>query len=101
MGHPLICFFFLIKLGLFRDVKISTASLFHFYFSGVQESKAEVIDISKIFWLARDDVRRAFVRSGFADKRLGENRLLPCPLGTFADSSLTDSNCKKCSAGKL
>ena len=67
----------------------------------MQESKAEVIDISKIFGHEQDDVRNAFVRSGFADKRLGKNRLLPCPLGTFADNSLTDSNCKKCSAGKL
>ena len=92
---------FLIKLCLFREVKTSTPFLLHFYFSGVQENKSEFIDISNVGWNERDNVRETFVQSGFADDRLGKYKLLPCPLGSFVDSSLTDPNCKNCSAGKL
>ena len=92
---------FLIELCLFREVKTSTPFLLHFYFSGVQENKSEFIDIpAELYWLVRDNIRETFVRSGFAD-RLAEYKLLPCPLGTFVDGSLTDPNCKNCSAGKL
>ena len=96
---------FLIELCLFREVKTSTPFLLHFYFSGVQENKSEFIDISELERFVRDHVRETFVRSGFADRfaddELGKYKLLPCPLGTFVDSSLTDPNCKNCSAGKL
>ena len=80
---------------------MSTAFLLHFYFSGVQEKESEAIDISNFFEVERHNVRLAFIRSGFADDRLGRFKLRPCPLGSFADSSLTDPNCKNCSAGKL
>ena len=40
------------------------------------------------------------IQSGFAAGN-GEDKLGPCPLGTFADSSLTHPNCKNCTAGKL
>ena len=80
---------------------MSTVFLLHFYFSGVQQSKSEVIDISNLSWPEQDNVRQAFLRSGFDDKRLGSYKLRPCPLGTFVDSSLTDPICKNCSAGKL
>ena len=80
---------------------MSKAFLLHFYFSGVQESKSEVVDISNLSWPEQDFVHLAFVQSGFADDHLGRYKLLPCPLGTFAESSLTDPNCKNCSAGKL
>ena len=91
---------FLTELCLFREVKTSTPFLLHFYFSGVQENKSEFVDISELYGHVRDNVRETFVRSGFAD-RLAEYKLRPCPLGTFVDSSLTDPNCKNCSAGKL
>ena len=90
-----------IELDFFVVFKMSTAFLLHFYFSSVQESKSEVIDISNLGWPEQSKARLAFVRSGFADDRLGSYKLRPCPLGTFADSSLTDPNCKNCSAGKL
>ena len=80
---------------------MSTAFLLHFYFSGVRESKSEVIDISNLRWPANNKVRRAFVRSGFADERSGRYKLRPCSLGAFADSSLGNPYCKNCSAGKL
>ena len=80
---------------------MSTAFLLHFDFSGVQESESEAIDISNLRGLIRDNVRRAFVRNGFADDRSGRYKLHPCSLGTFADSSLPDLNCKNCSTGKL
>ena len=76
------------------------AFLFYFYFSGVQESESEFIDISSIDWSVRDIVRKNFVRSGFADIRSDKNKLRPCPSGTFVDNSLTDPHCKNCSAGK-
>ena len=76
------------------------AFLFYFYFSGVQESESEFIDISSVEPYERDNVRKNFVRSGFAAKRSDKNKLRPCPLGTFVDSSLTDPHCKNCSAGK-
>ena len=77
-----------------------TAFLFYFYFSGVQESESEFFNISSVHVLIRDDVRKYFVRSGFADKRSDKDELRPCPLGTFVDSSLTDPYCKNCPAGK-
>ena len=80
---------------------MSTAFLLHFYFSGVQESKSEAIDISNLRGPEQHNVRIWFFRSGYADDRLGRYKLRPCPLGTFADSSLTGPNCKNCSAGKL
>ena len=82
-------------------LKISKAFLFYFYFSGVKENESEYIDISKLRWPEKENVRKTFVRSGFADERSGEYKLRPCLLGTFADISLTDPKCKKCSAGKL
>mgnify|MGYP006964533627 CR=1 FL=1 len=82
-------------------LKISTAFLFYFYFSGVKENESEFIDISKLGWPENQNVRKTFVRSGFADDSSGKYKLRPCLLGTFADISLTDPKCKKCSAGKL
>ena len=67
----------------------------------MQENKSEFIDISNLDSTERNNVRKTFVRSGFADDQLGKDKLLPCPLGTFVDSSLTDPDCKYCSAGKL
>ena len=78
---------------------MSTAFLFHFFFSGVRESKSEVIDISNLRWPEHEKVRFAFVRSGFADDRSGKYKLRPCSLGAFAESY--PPNCKNCSAGKL
>ena len=97
----LFLFCFLIEISLLREVKISTAFFLYFYFSGVQENDSELIDISKLDWPEQENVRKAFVRSGFADDRSGEYKLRPCLLGTFADISLTNPKCKKCSAGKL
>ena len=76
------------------------AFLFHFYFSGVQESESEFINISSVDPDVRGIVRKNFVRSGFADKRSDKDELRPCPLGTFVDTALTDPHCKNCSAGK-
>ena len=80
---------------------MSTAFLLHFYFSGVQESKSEIVDISNLRSPEQYFVHLAFVQSGFADYQLGRYKPLPCRLGTFAESSLTDPICKNCSAGKL
>ena len=76
------------------------AFLFHFYFSGVQESESEFINISSVDSRVRDIVRKNFVQSGFADKRSDKDELHPCPLGTVVDTALTDPHCKNCPAGK-
>ena len=80
---------------------MSTAFLLHFYFSGVQESKSEVVDTTNLSTVEGSFVRFAFLRSGFADDQLGRYKLLPCPLGTFAEIYLIEPKCKNCSAGKL
>ena len=66
----------------------------------MQESESEFLNISSVDLLVRYNVRKNFVRSGFAVKRSDKDELRPCPLGTFVDSSLTDPHCKNCSAGK-
>ena len=70
-------------------------------FSGVQENESESIDISELGYNERRNIRETFVRSAFADDSVGYYKLLPCPLGTFADSFRTDPKCKNCPAGKL
>ena len=46
----------------------------------------------------------AFRRAGFANQTQGEIKLLPCPLGTFVNKSVSGSDdlkCLECPAGKL
>ena len=91
----------ILNLTFFVSLKCQQLLSSTFFFSGVQESKSEVIDISNLSGQEQRNVRLAFLRSGFADERSGKYNLRPCSLGAFADSSLTDPNCKNCSAGKL
>ena len=93
----LSCFFFKQNLVLFLKLK---PFIRHFYFSGVQESESEIIDISSLPWAVKDDIRETIVGSGFADDRSDKYKLRPCPLGTFVDRSLTNPKCENCSAGK-
>ena len=92
---------FLLNLFIFAWLKkqqlLSSISIF----SGVQENESEFIDISELGYNERRNIRETFVRSGFADDSVGYYKLLPCPLGTFADSFQTDPKCKNCPAGKL
>ena len=94
---------FLLNLFIFAWLKkqqlLSSISIF----SGVQENESEFIDISKLAlpYPASRSIRETFVRSGFADDSVGYYKLLPCPLGTFADSFQTHPRCKNCPAGKL
>ena len=48
----------------------------------------------------RDHLREIFVKAGFAYEIPGQDKLLPCPLGTFVNSSFSDLECLNCSAGK-
>ena len=72
------------------------------HFSGIHGNSSQFIDISDVRYHEKSFVRDVFVRSGFAVK-IGEDpdKLGPCPLGTFVDSSRTHPICKYCPAGKL
>ena len=71
------------------------------HFSGVHGNSSEFIDISSLSTsFEKRIVRGVFIQSGFADST-GEDKLGPCPLGTYVDSSHTHPKCKNCSAGKL
>ena len=69
-------------------------------FSGSGGSDDDYIDISK--YGVKGLLRKVFARSGFA-KRIGdEYKLRPCPLGTFVNSSVSESSdltCLECPAG--
>ena len=92
-----LVFFFKLNLVLFLKLK---AFILHFYFSGVQESESEYIDISSLRQPVKDTMRKTIVGIGFADDRLDKYKLRPCSLGTFVDRSLTNPKCENCSAGK-
>ena len=85
------------NLVLFLKLK---AFILHCYFSDVQESEDEFIDISSVPWPLKDNMRETIVGVGFADDRLDKDKLRPCPLGTFVDPSLTNPKRENCSAGK-
>ena len=85
------------NLVLFSKIK---AFILHCYFSGVQESESEFINIASLRWPVKDNIRETIVGSGFADDRSDKDKLRPCPLGTFVDRSLTNPKCENCSAGK-
>ena len=71
------------------------------HFSGVHRESSEFVDISNLpSWRVKNLVRGVFVRSGFANKTKMD-KLGPCPLGTFVDSSRADPSCQHCPAGKL
>ena len=73
----------------------------HLHFSGVHGGSSEYVDISDLpFQELTSLVREVFVRSGYAVKTKDE-KLGPCPLGTFVDSSRADPSCQHCPAGKL
>ena len=72
---------------------------YRLHFSGNHGSSSLFIDISDVPFFDKWFVREMFARSGFAVK-IGD-KLGPCPLGTFVDSSRTHPSCKYCPAGKL
>ena len=92
-----LSFFFLLNLVLSLKLK---AFIYRFYFSGIQESESEIIDLSSLSGIVKDNIRKTIVGSGFADDRSDKDKLRPCPLGTFVDRSLTNPKCQNCSAGK-
>ena len=51
----------------------------------------------------REELRRIFLRSGFANESRikAELRLRPCATGTFVNSSYSNPTCEKCPAGKI
>ena len=94
----LLLLLLLLLQSLFNTVFYLSCPL---HFSGVHGNSSKFIDISSLrTYFEKWIVREAFIQSGFADST-GEDKLGPCPLGTFVDSSHTHPKCKNCSAGKL
>ena len=71
-------------------------------FSGLGKDDSDVIDITS-YWRARDSLFEAFAGAGFARRKYqDEDELLPCPKGTFVNSSVTDPSrleCLECPPG--
>lgn len=77
-------------------------TLFISSFSGLGQDDSEYIDVSKGWH--KDTFSEVFGRAGFANKIRGEYKLLPCPLGTFVNSSVSGPRglkCLECPAGKF
>lgn len=76
-------------------------------FSGLGQGDSEYIDIEQspaimegIQIQAR--LAESFGRAGFANRTYGKQKLLPCSVGTFVNSSVSDPNelkCVECPAG--
>lgn len=72
--------------------------------SGLGQGDSEYIAIGGIQQVIRSIVFEALGRAGFASQTHGPNNLLPCPLGTFVNPSVSDAKelkCVECPAGKL
>ena len=71
-------------------------------FSGLGKDENDDIDITS-HWLVRDTLFEAFAGAGFARRKdQDRDKLLPCPKGTFVNSSATDHTklvCLECPAG--
>ena len=73
-------------------------------FRGLGQDNFEYINISEFDPYMRNTLLEAIGRAGFASKTDGEDILLPCPLGTFVNPSVSNPNeleCIDCPAGKL
>ena len=79
--------------------------LFVCFFSGLGQNDSEFIDISNVQKGVKEFLSELFIRAGFARAlTTSKDRLLPCPLGTFVNKSVTDANglkCLECPAGKF
>ncbi|XP_044165231.1 uncharacterized protein LOC122949163 [Acropora millepora] len=66
---------------------------------GIHRGSPEFVDIPDFKYnFLKSSFLGMFVRSGFANKTK-DDKLGPCPLGTFVDSSRADPSCKHCPAG--
>ena len=75
------------------------------FFSGVGQNDSEFIDISKEQKDVKEFLSELFIRAGFTRAlTTSKDRLLPCPLGTFVNKSVTvpnDLKCLECPAGEF
>ena len=79
---------------------------FCLFFSGFGENESNYIDLSGILDgnLHKINLLEVLGRAGFANSALGKDKLRPCSLGTFVNSSPSDPsgyNCLQCPAGKF
>ena len=79
------------------------------FFSGFGEDESIYVDLSGISdwghsWWIKKDLLEVLGRAGFTNSALGKDKLRPCPLGTFVNTSASDPrdyNCLQCPAGKF
>ena len=79
---------------------------FCFYIRGLGQDDYEYNFISDIVisekdYRARNQIKAAFKRSGFANESGGRYKLLPCELGTYVNASAETIKCIECPAGKF
>ena len=77
-----------------------------YFFSGFGKDESNYIDLSWMpdWWTMKEILVKVFGRAGFANSSLGKDKLRPCSLGTFVNSSASDPsdyNCLQCPAGKF
>lgn len=70
---------------------------FFFGFSGLGQDDSDYIAAEDDIFTV-DSLVKVFAQSGFANKVKDKNRLLvlPCPVGTFVDSSVSDPSKLEC-----
>lgn len=81
---------------------------FLYLFSGLGQNESEFINTKRKIPLPASEqidaiLSESFSRAGFANRTYGENKFLPCSVGTFVNSSVTDPSelkCLGCPAGK-
>ena len=89
-----------IDLSLLQDLRLC---VFVFVFSGLGQDTTDYIDVATIWSVLHDILFKAFAQAGFAKKGQDENKVLPCPTGTFVNSSASDPSklvCLECPAGR-
>ena len=76
--------------------------------SGLGQSDSEYVDVGNLISSLGQEVALSltdsFGRAGFANRTNGEHKLLPCSVGTFVNSKISDPTelkCLECPPGKI
>lgn len=89
--------------SILRVLPLPHNLIFFFNFSGIGQLESEHIDPTK----HKNKMKIALLLSGFAERN-GSDKLLPCPLGTYVNFSISDAmdfptaiECSECPAGRV
>ena len=76
--------------------------------SGLGQSDSEYVDVGNLTSYLDQEMALSLTessgRAGFANKTNGEHKLLPCSVGTFVNSKISDPTelkCLECPPGKI